>query len=306
MKPAILVTSVAIAPEARAMLGDFELAFTSKAPDEAELVALARRHRPVAIIVRAGRITPAVIDACGPGLRVISKHGAGIDTIDVAAARARGIEVRAALGANADSVAEHTWALILACAKGVAHLDARMRQGHWDKVAHRSLELRGKTLGIVGLGAIGRRVAAMARGFAMTAVAFDPYAKDVPEGVRLVTLDELLAQSHVVTLNCPLTDENRNLVNAGTIAKMREGAIVVNTGRGGLVDAEALIAALMSGRLRAAGLDAFADEPLEGAHPFAEVPNVVLTPHVGGNSEQAMVNMGTGAAANVLAVLAPA
>jgi D-3-phosphoglycerate dehydrogenase len=211
--------------------------------------------------------------------------------------------VKAAVGANADAVAEHSWALILACAKNVVALDARMRAGYWDKATHKSLELKGKTLGVVGIGAIGRRVAELGVAFGMQVLAFDPVAKTAPAGVALVELEPLLAQSHVVSLNCPLTDSNHHMINRESLARMRDGAILVNTGRGGLVDEAALLEALASGKLRAAGLDAFATEPLVGEHPFKAVPNVVLSPHVGGVSQDAYVNMGLAAARNVLAVL---
>lgn len=304
-KPAILVTAADLAPQALELLSEFEVVYAGKAPDEDALAALCERHQPVAIIVRYGKIPARVMDA-SKALRVISKHGAGIDTIDSKAAAARGIAVRAAVGVNADAVAEHTWALILACAKGVVVLDARMRAGHWDKATHKSLELKGKTLGVVGAGAIGRRVAALGSAFGMRVLAYDPFAKEAPQGAALVGLDELLAQSHVVSLNCPLTDDNRHMINRGSLAGMRDGAILVNTGRGGLIDEPALLEALACGKLRSAGLDAFATEPLVGEHHFRSVPNVVLSPHIGGVSQDAYVNMGTAAANSVLAVLADA
>lgn len=301
-RPAILVTAADLAPQALALLADYEVVYAGKTPDEDAIAALCERHQPVAIIVRYGKIPARVMDA-SKALRVISKHGSGTDTIDSKAAAARGIAVRAAVGANADAVAEHAWALILGCAKGVVALDARMRAGFWDKATHKSLELRGKTLGVVGVGAIGRRVAELGVAFGMKVLAFDPFAKAAPEGVTLVDLAELFRQSHVVSLNCPLTEDNRHMINRDSLAAMRDGAILVNTGRGGLVDDPALLEALASGKLRAAGLDAFATEPLVGEHAFRAVPNVILSPHVGGVSEDAYVNMGTAAARNVLAVL---
>ena len=303
MKPAVLVTGADLAPQALALLQAFEIVYSSKAPDEDELVRLTDRHQPVAMIVRYGRIPPRVMDA-SRNLRVIAKHGAGLDTIDVEAARARGIAVRAAIGANADAVAEHTWALILAAAKGIVTLDARMHDGHWDKATHKSLELRGKTLGVVGLGAIGSRVARLGLAFGMSVLAFDPYTKSIPGEVALVALDRLLAEAHVISLNCPLTEDNRHLVNRSSLARMRDGVILVNTGRGGLVDDVALLEAVATRKVRVAGLDSFTPEPLVGEHPYRNAANVILTPHVAGVSEDAYVNMGVGAARNVLDVLA--
>lgn len=298
----ILITGADLAEQAVELLAGFDIVYAGKTPDEDTLVALCREHQPVAIIVRYGRITARVIDA-SPRLRVISKHGTGIDTIDRDAAAARGIAVKAAVGANAPAVAEHTWALILACAKDVSTLDRRMHGGHWDKATHKSLELRGRTLGLVGLGAIGARVAAVGLAMEMRVIAHDPFATSAPEGVDLLPLADVIAQSNVLSLHCPLTKDNANMLNAQTLATMRPGAIVVNTARGGLVDEAALAGALKSGALRAAGLDSFQVEPFAPGHPFTDMPNVILSPHIGGVTSDAYVGMGTAAARNVLAVL---
>jgi D-3-phosphoglycerate dehydrogenase len=301
----VLVTGADLAGQAVELLSPFELVYAGKAPDEAQLVALCRQHQPVAIIVRYGRITERVIDASAR-LRVISKHGTGIDTIDGDAARKRGIAVKAAAGANAAAVAEHTWALILACAKDVTRLDRRMHEGHWDKATHKSLELKGRTLGLVGLGAIGARVAAVGTALGMRVIAHDPFAAAAPGGIELLPLAQLIAESDVLSLHCPLTRDNANLLNAGSLATMRRGAIVVNTARGGLIDEAALADALRSGALRAAGLDSFQVEPFGAGHPFTGIPNLVLSPHIGGVTSDAYVGMGVAAAQNVLAALSQA
>ncbi|WP_454808497.1 NAD(P)-dependent oxidoreductase [Paraburkholderia fungorum] len=301
-KPVVLVTAADLAPQALDMLTRFDVVFAGKQPTEDDIVALCEQHKPVAIIVRYGKVSARIMDAA-ENLQVISKHGSGIDVIDQAAAAARGIAVRAAVGANAAAVAEHAWALILACAKSVPQLDARMREGHWDKSTHKSVELDGRTLGLVGLGAIGRRVAAIGAAFGMNVLAFDPYAKEAPAGVTLVSLDELYAASDIVSLHCPLTAENRQMLNRDTLARFRRGAILVNTARGGLIDEAALAEALASGQLRFAGLDSFDVEPMTHPHPFQQIPNAILSPHIGGVSDAAYVNMGKGAAANVLTVV---
>jgi D-3-phosphoglycerate dehydrogenase len=298
----VLVTGADLAEQAVGLLAGFDIVYAGKTPDEDCLVALCRQHQPVAIIVRYGRITARVIDAASR-LRVISKHGTGIDTIDRDAAAARGIAVKAAVGANAPAVAEHTWALILACAKDVSTLDRRMHDGHWDKATHKSLELRGRTLGLVGLGAIGARVAAVGRAMDMRVIAHDPFATTAPEGVELLPLADVIAGADVLSLHCPLTQDNAAMLNAATLATMRPGAIVVNTARGGLVDEAALADALRSGALRAAGLDSFQVEPFGAGHPFTGIANVILSPHIGGVTGDAYVGMGTAAARNVLAVL---
>jgi D-3-phosphoglycerate dehydrogenase len=304
-KDVVIVTGADLAEQAVELLAGFDIVYAGKTPDEDCLVDLCRQHQPVAIIVRYGRITARVLDA-SPRLRVISKHGTGIDTIDQDAAAARGIAVKAAVGANAPAVAEHTWALILACAKNVSTLDQRMHGGHWDKATHKSLELRGRTLGLVGLGAIGARVASVGRAMEMRVIAHDPFAKAAPEGVELLPLADVIAQADVLSLHCPLTQDNANMLNAASLATMRPGAIVVNTARGGLIDEAALADALTSGALRAAGLDSFQVEPFAAGHPFTAIPNVILSPHIGGVTSDAYVGMGTAAAQNVLAVLAQA
>jgi D-3-phosphoglycerate dehydrogenase len=303
MKSAILVTGADLAPQAVALLADFELVYAGKDCNEEKLVALCRQHDPVAIIARYGKISARVIEAC-PSLRVISKHGTGIDSIDSVAAKAHGIAVKAAAGANAAAVAEHTWALILACAKNVVQLDGRMRTGHWDKATHKSLELKGRTLGLVGLGAIGLRVADTGIALGMRVVAYDPFAKAFPAGVKRVELDEVIAASDVLSLHCPLTAQNAHMINAATLATMRQGAILVNTARGGLIDEAALADALRSGKLRSAGLDSFKVEPYDGAHEFSSLAGAILTPHVAGVTDDAYVGMGTGAAQNILDELA--
>ena len=305
MRRAIVVTGADLAQQVLDLLHDFEIVYAGKAPREEDLVALCRQHDPVAIIVRYGKVGAAVIDAA-PSLRVISKHGSGTDTIDREAARARGIEVRAAAGANAAAVAEQALALLLACAKSVVKLDARMHAGHWDKATHKSLELHGRTVGLVGLGAIGVRFARMCDAMGMQVIGFDPFAREVPQFIRVVDLATLWHESDAISLHCPLTDENRGLVNAQALAACKRGVILVNTARGGLVDETALLAALRCGQVAAAGLDSFAVEPMTAPHAFHGEPNVVLSPHIGGVTGDAYINMGVGAARNVLAVLEPA
>lgn len=301
-KPVIVVTAADLAQEALALLQDFEVVFAGKTPTEAGIVALCRQHNPVAIIVRYSKVGAAAMDAA-PALRVISKHGSGTDTIDKAAAAQRGVEVVAAVGVNAAAVAEQALALLLACAKSVVGLDERMRAGHWDKSTHKSLELGGKTIGLVGLGAIGQRMAAMAHGLNMHVIGFDPYARNLPAYVDSVPLDEIWRQADVVSLHCPLTEDNRGMINTATLAQCKPGVILVNTARGGLVDEDALLQAVRSGHVQAAGLDSFAVEPMTAGHPFQQEARIILSPHIGGVTSAAYVNMGVAAARNVIDVL---
>ncbi|OZI44681.1 3-phosphoglycerate dehydrogenase [Bordetella genomosp. 5] len=302
-KPALLVTAADLAPEALALLDDFQVVFAGKTPSEDDIVALCRQHNPVAIIVRYSKVGAPAMDAA-PALRVISKHGSGTDTIDKVAAKARGIEVVAAIGVNAAAVAEQALALLMACAKSVVTLDARMRGGHWDKATHKSIELDGRTLGLVGLGAIGMRMAAMGQSLGMRVIGYDPYAKNLPAYIEPVALDAIWRESHAVSLHCPLTDDNRGMLNAATLAACRPGVIVVNTARGGLIDEDALLAAVRSGHVHGAGLDSFATEPMAAGHPFQQEARILLSPHIGGVTSAAYVNMGVAAARNALEVLA--
>jgi len=301
-RPVFLVTGADLAPAALDHLHAYDVVYAGKAPTEDDLVALCRRHDPVAIIVRYGRVGAAVMDAA-PRLKVISKHGSGTDTIDKAAAAARGIAVVAAVGANAAAVAEHALALLLACAKSVVAMNARMHAGHWDKATHKSVELEGRTVGVVGLGAIGLRFARMADALGMRVLGFDPFARDLPAHVQAVDLATLWRESDAISLHCPLTPDNARLVNAGTLAACKPGVILVNTARGGLIDEAALLDAVRSGLVASAGLDSFATEPMAPGHPFQGEPRIVLSPHIGGVTADAYVKMGVGAALNALAVL---
>ncbi|ARP89264.1 3-phosphoglycerate dehydrogenase [Bordetella genomosp. 9] len=301
-RPAVLVTAADLAPQALALLADYDVVYAGKTPAEEDIVALCRAHDPVAIIVRYSKVGAAAMDAA-PSLKVISKHGSGTDTIDKQAAQARGIAVVAAAGANAAAVAEQAMALLLACAKSVVALDARMHAGHWDKATHKSTELAGKTLGLIGLGAIGRRMARIAASMEMRVIGFDPYARELPETIESVDLDTIWRESDAISLHCPLTTDNRGLLNRDTLARCRRGVIVVNTARGGLIDEDALLQAVRDGQVGAAGLDSFAVEPMRAGHPFQSQPNIILSPHIGGVTREAYVKMGVAAAENALAVL---
>lgn len=302
-KPALIVTGADLAQQAVELLTDFNIVYAGKTPTESDMLALCQKHDPVAIIVRYGAVGAKVMDAA-PSLRVISKHGSGTDTIDKAAAQARGIEVRAAIGANAAAVAEQALALLLACAKSVVDLSIRMHAGHWDKATHKSIELYGRTIGLVGLGAIGQRFARMCNAMGMKVLGFDPFAVNLPEYIQPVDLDTIWRESDAISLHCPLTPENRGMINAETLAQCKKGVILVNTARGGLINEADLLAALQSRQVFSAGLDSFAVEPMTVPHIFHNAPHIILSPHIGGVTGDAYINMGVGAARNVLDVLA--
>lgn len=301
-RPVILVTGADLASQALALLGDYEVVFAGKTPQLTDVVALARRHNPMGIIVRYSGVNAEVMDAA-PALRVISKHGSGTDTIDKAAAAERGIAVTAAVGANAAAVAEQAMALLLACAKSVVQLNQRMHDGRWDKATHKSLELGGRTVGLVGLGAIGQRFAKIADAVGMRVIGFDPFAKNLPGYVTAVDLNTIWREADAISLHCPLTPENKGLINAQTLARCKRGVIVVNTARGGLIDEPALLTAVQSGQVGMAGLDSFCIEPMTVPHIFHHQPGFVLSPHIGGVTRDAYVNMGVAATRNTLDVL---
>lgn len=247
-----------------------------------------------AIIVRMGKVTDGVLDA-SPRLKAVVKHGVGYDTIDVAAASARHIAVVITAGASAQSVAEHALALMFSVARSTAWLDRRMREGHWDKLTYRGFELSGATLGVVGMGSIGRTLIELVRSLRMTVLGYDPYlpAGTAPEGVTMVDdLNDLLAASNIVSLHAPLTDENRNMIAAAQLDLMKPNAILINTGRGGLVDTVALVEALRSGKIAGAGLDTFPTEPPVADNPLFALPNAVVTPHVGASTHEAVDRVG--------------
>lgn len=252
-----------------------------------------------AMVVGLDPVTAAVLDA-GPDLRVVAKHGVGVDNIDVAAATARGITVVNAPGSNTGAVADLAFGLLLSLVRHIPAAHASTVAGRWERFY--GPELAGRTLAVIGFGRIGRAVARRARGFDMQVVAHDPYlAGDAVDGVPLRPLAECLAGADVVSLHLP-GGSGVPLLGPDEIAAMRPGSYLVNTARGDLVDEPALAGALSSGHLAGAGLDAFATEP-PTASPLLGAPNVVLTPHMGAYSDDANAAMGATVAADIARVL---
>ncbi|MBX8512561.1 hydroxyacid dehydrogenase [Pseudomonas cichorii] len=254
-----------------------------------ELEAIIRAEQPDAIIVRQGQLTRAMIEA-SPRLKVIAKHGVGYNTIDIQAAAALGVPVSIAVGANAQSVAEHAFALMFSVARQTALLDARMRDGHWDKSSANGIELFGKTLGLVGLGSIGSILMDLVAPLQMNVKVYDPYLKQLPERAHVTReedFDRLLAQSDIISLHCPLTETNHNLIGAEQFKRMRPDCILINTARGELIDTQALVDALSERKIAGAGLDTFNPEPPPADSPLWGLPTLVATPHVGANTSEA-------------------
>jgi D-3-phosphoglycerate dehydrogenase len=261
-----------------------------------------------AVITRDAGLNAAAMDAA-PKLKLISNHGIGTNKIDVAHAHSLDIPISFTPTANALSVAEHALMLMLACAKRTVEADAAARRGDFRfKFSGGMIELSGKTLGIAGLGTIGRHLARIARtGFGMRVLVWSPSADAAliaEVGERAGSLDELLAQSDVVSLHRPARPDTIHMMNAETLAQMRQGAILINTARGALIDEAALAAALKAGQLRAAGLDVFDPEPIDPAtSPLVGLPNVVLAPHVAGSTEDALKTTALACSEHVIAAL---
>ncbi len=218
-----------------------------------------------------------------PDLRVVSRYGVGFDAVDLDAADELDIAVTITPGVNHHSVAEQAFALLMGVARLTRSQDQAVRRGEWERAL--TPRVWGSTIGIVGLGRIGQAVATRAIGMGMHVLAYDPFANQEfvdQHGIKLVSLDELLAQSDYVTLHLPVTPETVDLINKDSLAKMKEGSVLINTARGGLVDEDALIEALQSGHLRAAGLDVFKKEPLPVDSPLIKLDNVLLSCHIGG------------------------
>jgi phosphoglycerate dehydrogenase-like enzyme len=248
---------------------------------------LIERIRPAEIVINirsSVMFTENVFAAC-PKLRLISIWGTGTDNVDLESARRHGVTVTNTPGVSAASVAEHTLALLFAAARRITAVDAAMRRGEWQR--GQSTDLRGKTCGVVGLGAIGRAFAQLAAGIGMRVVAWTLHPRSVP-GVELVELEDLYRKSDVVSLHLRLSDETRGFVGARQLAMMKPGVILVNTARGGIIDESALLEALRTGQVAAAGLDVFATEPLPAGNPWIALPNVALTPHCAGMTPEAL------------------
>lgn len=299
----IVVTEAAIHPDAVTLLAGYRLVYAGAKFTQDELVVLCEREQPVAILARYGRIDRRVLSASSR-LKVVGRHGVGMDAIDQQAARDLGIAAIAAVGSNSQAVAEHTLGLMLACARRIPWLDRRMHDGHWDKAGYMGLELSGATLGIVGCGSIGARVMRFALAIGMNVRVCDPYIEPdaLPSGVTLCRLDELLPMCDVLSLHCPLDDATRGLLDERRLELLGKNAIVINTARAGLFDEAAMQKRLKAGDLHL-GLDCFDEEPLDETSSWLGLPNTVMTPHIGGTTNGGLRGMAVGAAENIVRVI---
>jgi D-3-phosphoglycerate dehydrogenase len=248
-----------------------------------------------ALMVRSAVKVNAEVLAKAPKLKVIGRAGVGVDNVDLPAATAAGVLVMNTPGGNAVSVAEHTLGLMLGMARSIPQASASTKSGKWEKKKFMGTELRGKTLGILGLGSIGREVLKRARGFEMKVVASDPYVSSQSAAdlaVSLVSIDDLYAQSDYLTLHVAITKETNGMLNDAAFAKMKKGVRIVNCARGELIDEAALARAIQSGQVAGAALDVFQAEPPPADDPLLAMETVLATPHIGGSTEEAQEIVG--------------
>lgn len=258
------------------------------------------------LIVRSGTQVDADVLAAGMRLKVVGRAGVGVDNIDLQAATARGVQVVNTPGANSVATAEHTLALMLAWSRHVAVAHASLAAGKWQRSQFAGIELCGKTLGIVGLGRVGRLVAERAAAFGMTLLGYDPLVGEQAAaqfGVQWAPLDAVLARADFVTLHAAVTPETRQMINAETITRMKDGAVLINVARGALVDEAALAAALQSGKLGGAAIDVFSSEPPAADHPLLHLDSVLHTPHLGASTAESQRNVAVQVVEQVLDVL---
>ncbi|MBL4720876.1 MAG: hydroxyacid dehydrogenase [Alphaproteobacteria bacterium] len=275
-------------------------------PTEDELVDLVVKNKIDAIILSVGQISARVIDAA-TNLRVISKHGIGVDNADVAHATAKGIPVVNGRNSNSQSVAEHALGMIIAQFKDFRRLDRVTRGETWEKTSFRGIELAGKHVGVIGFGGNGRRFARLLKAFGVKVSVYDPYLKDAvfaEEGViRVASVEDFISDVDVVSIHAPRTSESYHMFDAALIGKMKPTAYLNNPARGGIIDEDALYEALRDNKIAGAALDVFETEPPAKDHPLFSLENIMVSPHIAGITNEAMTRMATMAVENVYSVL---
>jgi D-3-phosphoglycerate dehydrogenase len=302
----VVITGPLIAKEAMELLGQTcRVENTEAYLQPSQLAQKLRDEKIDGLLVRMGKITGEVIKASS-NLKVIAKHGTGVDNIDVDAATKLKIPVLITPFANYESVAEHVLGLALALAKDIPRLDARTREGYWDKANYRGIELYKKTLGLIGFGRIGRRVRELVAPLQMKILVYDPILKSneiPPDVIRVEKLEKLLKSADIVSLHCPLTEKTRHLIGKNELKTMKERAWLINTARGEVVNQLALIAALKEGEIAAAGIDTFSKEPPQDINALRNAGKTVLTPHIAGITQESFERLGIEAAKNILTIL---
>lgn len=275
---------------------DIRVSAPGKLAREDLLETVAEAH---ALIIRSGVTADAELLAHSPQLKAIARAGVGVDNVDLAAATARGVTVMNTPSGNTISTAEHAFGLMIALSRHIAPGHQSLADGRWDRKVFTGAELKGKTLGIIGLGRIGQAIATRAQAFEMTVIAHDPYLPPaVAESINvpLLTLDEVFSSADYLTLHAMVTDETREMIRAETIATMKEGVRIINAARGALIHSADLAAALNSGKVAGAALDVYETEPPPADHPLIGLPNVLHTPHLAASTSDAQVTVAVEAA----------
>ena len=305
-QPTVLVTGATVAQQAQKLLRDagLDIVFMDTTTNEQSVLAeLSRRTVPAVLLRGPAPFTPKVF-AAAKDLKIISKHGVGIDSVDLESATAHGVAVMITSGTNAGAVAEHALALMFALVRELPRFDRELRKGIWKNQNYLVRDFRDRTVGIVGYGQIGQKTAALASACGANVVLHSRTRGEPPPGMEWEDdLGRLLARADIVTLHCPLTDKTRGFIGAKQFALMKPGSLIINTSRGKLIDEPALIDALKSGPLAGAGLDTFAVEPPDPANPLFALPNLLCTPHISSATTHAVAQMGVIAAHNIVSYL---
>ncbi len=304
MKPLVVIAG-AIHPDGMKQLEPEARVIVTDQVTEEGMIEVAREAEGILFRIRPD-CTRALMTACSR-LKVIGRHGVGLDTVDLKAATDLGIAVVHAPGSNSDSVAEHALMLILACAKQTLDVDRMTRKAEWRRPPKGNMELKGKTLGIVGVGNIGRRMARLGHALGMRVIGYDKYVPDEEVRARgaepLPDLYSVLSEADVVTCHTPHTPETHHMIDGKAVAKMKDGVIFVNTSRGKTQEEHALFEGLSRGKIRAAGLDVFEEEPVSADNPLLNLPNVVVSSHMAGVTAETGRAMAMQVTAEMLRVL---
>lgn len=301
----VLVTAANWAPSAQDIVrgAGGQIIFMPEPVTEDTLAAQLASTGAQALVLRGSKPVSKRMLAAAPALKIVAKNGAGVDSVDLAAARQYGVAVAVAHAANADAVAEHALALMLALTRQLTVLDRMVRGGRWADSSWQGRDFRGAVVGIVGYGSIGRSTARLAAALGARVLVLRPNGQADSHATE-PDLDRFLAQIDILSLHCPLTERTHGLIGERELALMRRGSLLINTARGPVVNEAALIKALQSGHLEGAGLDTFDTEPLPAGHPLLALPNVLLTPHVAGVTRDAAAQVANITARNIVDYLA--
>ena len=304
MKPLVVIAG-AIHPDGMKQLEPEARVIVTDQVTEEGMIEVAREAEGILFRIRPD-CTRALMTACSR-LKVVGRHGVGLDTVDLRAATDLGIAVVHAPGSNSDSVAEHALMLILACAKQTLDVDRMTRTAEWGRPPKGNMELKGKTLGIVGVGNIGRRMARLGHALGMRVIGYDKYVPDEEVRARgaepLPDLYSVLSEADVVTCHTPHTPETHHMIDGKAVAQMKDGVIFVNTSRGQTQEEHALFEGLTRGKIRAAGIDVFEEEPVSADNPLLNLPNVVVSSHMAGVTAETGRAMAMQVTAEMLRVL---